>query len=323
MEKSNTPSAPFPASGHGPNLQQRTKGFLVFVAVLGLGFGGSLLGLLRFSLGNDLYSHILLVPAISAYLVWMDRQKLNRVFEPAKRIAVSLLISGLAVLGVYWLSRAAGWQPAGENDHLSLLTLAFLFCFAGGFAWFYGGQILRSTAFPLAFLIFIVPFPLALENWLVDFLQHGSAEVSYLMLTGSGMAVFREGTQFTLPGVTIGVAPECSGIHSSVVLFITGLLAGYFFLRQPWSRITLAAVVVPLGILRNAFRIFTLAQLAVHYNPDILNSELHHRGGPIFFAVSLAPFFLLIWLLRKWENRLDKRKENRVKEMFQAPAPPR
>ena len=116
------------------------------------------------------------------------------------------------------------------------------------------------------------------------------------------MPVFREGTQFTLPGVSIEVGPMCSGIRSSLVLFITGILAAYLFLRQRWSRLTLAAALIPLGILRNAVRIFTLAQLAVHVNPDILNSNLHHRGGPLFFAVSLAPFFILIWLLRKYET---------------------
>ncbi len=322
MENSTTQSPPRLAADPGPNLWHRTRGFLVVAAALCLGFGGSLLDLLRFSINSDLYSHILLVPAISAYLVWMDRQRLRRGFEPAKRVALLLLLPGLALLAAYWLVRSAGWEPAGENDRLALLTLSFLFCFASGFAWCYGGQILRSVAFPLAFLVFMVPFPVALENWLVAFLQHSSAEASYLMLTGSGMAVFREGTQFTLPGVTIGVAPECSGIRSSLVLFITGLLAAYFFLRRPWSRILLAMLVVPLGILRNAFRIFTLAQLAVHYNPDILNSDLHHRGGPIFFVVSLAPFFLLIWLLRKGESRLDRNKENGAKGMFPAPRPP-
>ena len=308
MEKTTVPSAPVPEAGARPVLRQRTKCFLIFAAGLCLCFATVLLGLFRFSINSELYSHILLVPAISGYLVWTDRHRLSPVFEPAKCLAVLLLLPGLALLAAYWLGLASGWSPASENDRLSLLTPAFLFCFASGFAWFFGGRILRATAFPLAFLIFMVPFPLALENGLVEFLQHGSAESSYLMLTGSGMSVFREGTDFTLPGVTIGVAPECSGVRSSLVLFITGLLAAYFFLRRPWSRITLAVLLIPLGILRNAFRIFTLAQLAVHYDPNILDSPLHHRGGPVFFAVSLAPFFLLIWLLRKWETRLEKQK---------------
>lgn len=299
--------ASLPAGGSCPSLQQRTKFFLCFAAGLFVCFGTGLFGLLRFSINSDLYSHILLVPAISGYLLWTERHRLPLIFEPARGLAGLLFLSGLALLAAYGLGLTSGWKPANENDRLSVLTLAFLFCFAGGFVWIYGSRIFRATAFPLAFLIFMVPFPLALENGFIDFLQHCSAEVSYWMLTLSGMSVFREGTQFTLPGVTIGIAPECSGVRSSLVLFITGLLAGHFFLRQSWSRMTLAALLIPLGILRNAFRIFTLAQLAVHYDPNILDSALHHRGGPIFFTISLVPFFLLIWFLRKAENRFKKR----------------
>ena len=290
----------------GLNLRQRTKWFLFYAAGLVLCFAVPLLGLLRFALQSDLYSHALLVPAISAYLVWMDRHRLGRAFEPAPRLVIGLFLPGLALLAAYGLGRASGWQPSNENDRLSLFTVAFLFFFAGGTAWCYGSRVMRNLAFPLAFLIFMAPLPQLLEIKLVNFLQLASAETSYWFLTLSGMPVFRTGTEFTLPGITIAVAPECCGIRSSLVLFMTGLLAGYFFLRQPWSKITLAACLVPLGILRNAFRIFVLAQLAVHVDPDILNSDLHHRGGPIFFAASLAPFFLLIWFLRKREARSKK-----------------
>ena len=63
------------------------------------------------------------------------------------------------------------------------------------------------------------------------------------------------------------------------------------------------SVVIPLAILRNAFRIFSLAWLSVEVNPNIIDSALHHRGGPIFFALSLIPFFLLLLLFRKLEKK--------------------
>lgn len=275
--------------------------FLVFLAGLLVCFASPLRDLLRLSLHSELYSHVLLVPFISGYLVWLDKRRLPLVFEPAPRLAAALFLPGLALAAAYWISLINGWKP-GENDRLSLLILALVLCFAGGFAWFFGRLISRATAFPLAFLIFMVPLPLALENALVSLLQHGSAEAAYLMLKLSGMAILREGTQFNMPGVAIAVAPECSGIRSSLVLFMTGLLAAQLFLRRPGSKIMLAAVMLPLGILRNALRIFTLAQIAVHVNPDVLNSSLHHHGGPLFFAVSLVPFFWLLWFLRKLEK---------------------
>jgi hypothetical protein len=33
----------------------------------------------------------------------------------------------------------------------------------------------------------------------------------------------------------------------------------------------------------------------------MINSVIHRRGGPFFFAASLIPLFLLLWWLRRGE----------------------
>jgi exosortase/archaeosortase family protein len=73
-------------------------------------------------------------------------------------------------------------------------------------------------------------------------------------------------------------------------------------LKKFWNKTILASFVIVLGIARNAFRIFTLAQVCIHISPKMIDSPLHHRGGPIFFALSLIPLFLLLWYLRKREQ---------------------
>jgi len=115
----------------------------------------------------------------------------------------------------------------------------------------------------------------------------------------SGMTVFRDGVNFQLPGMTLEVAPECSGIHSTFVLFITSLLAGQMFLRQPWRRAALCLAVIPLALARNGLRIFTIGELCVHIGPQMIDSPVHHHGGPLFFAASLVPFFALLCFLKK------------------------
>jgi exosortase/archaeosortase family protein len=63
----------------------------------------------------------------------------------------------------------------------------------------------------------------------------------------------------------------------------------------------LVIVVVPLAILRNGFRIFVVGELCVRISHDMINSPIHRHGGPIFFVLSLIPFFALLLLLRKSE----------------------
>jgi len=93
------------------------------------------------------------------------------------------------------------------------------------------------------------------------------------------------------------------------VLFITSTVAAHLFLSKPWSRLVLIGLVVPLGIIRNGFRIMVIGLLCIYVDPDLIHSVIHHRGGPIFFALSLIPFFLVLWLLRRWETHKPTSKD--------------
>src|SRR5204862_7303946 len=88
-------------------------------------------------------------------------------------------------------------------------------------------------------------------------------------------------------------------IGPSVVLVITSLLAANMFLRTAWRRVLLVAVVIPLGLLRNGLRILVISLLCVHIGPEMINSAIHRRGGPIFFVASLIPLFVVLWWMRR------------------------
>src|ERR1043166_6364619 len=107
----------------------------------------------------------------------------------------------------------------------------------------------------------MVPFPEVVQRAIETFRQHSSAWVAYLFIKLSGTPVLKQGMGLQLPGFALEVAPECSGIHSSLVLFITSLLAGHLFLRSPWKKAVLGLAVIPLGIVRNGFRILTISML--------------------------------------------------------------
>ena len=103
-----------------------------------------------------------------------------------------------------------------------------------------------------------------------------------------------------LPGIVLEVAQECSGIHSSWVLFITSLVASHLFLESPWRRIVLVAFVIPLAIVRNSFRILVIGLLCVHVGPHMIDSSSIVKAGPsslccLWYRCSL----LLAWLRRQ------------------------
>ncbi len=291
-------------AGAGPAKSARpVLWFAGYSLLLAVGFGWPLFELARYAVGTELFSHIPLIPLVSAYLVWQKRGELAGLGARPSGWAALPLLLGLAALGTYGLLWQRGWRPVRE-DSLSLLMLSFYCLFLAGGLFFLGGRTVGTLAFPAGFLIFIIPFPVFVVDALEVFFQHTSADATSAMLALTGMPFVRDGQVFQLPGISIRVAQECSGIRSSLVLFLTGLLAGHLFLSTPWKRALLALFVVPLGILRNGFRIATIATLCVRVSPDMINSPIHHQGGPLFFVLSLAPFFLLLFYLRRSEPGL-------------------
>lgn len=276
--------------------------------MLAAAFAAPLAHLVRFSIHNQLYSYIPLVPAISLWLVWSGRRSPSGDRRrPARALAAVALIAGAAAILAYRRMLGFPTRPAQE-DLLSAAALGIVLIFAGLTLWIVDRARVRRHAFALAFLIFMVPLPVWLTDAVGRGLQYGSAGVATAFFSAAGTPYLYRNLQFQLPGITIEVAPECSGIHSTVALFLTSLLAGHLFFRRRQSRVLLSLAVIPLGLLRNGFRIWVIGELCVHWGPQMIDSPIHHRGGPIFFVLSLIPFFLLlVFLLRREHGRASTR----------------
>ncbi len=273
-----------------------------FAALLLAAFAQPLLALINYAAGSELYSYILLIPFVSAYLLYIRRDQLPKNYAADLPLTIAFLAVGLGVPAFrYWLD-FVGRAPAG-NLYLVLSTTSFLCCLAAGGFFFFGRRWMRSAAFPLAYLIFMVPMPDAMADALETASKYASAEVANLFFHLSGIPFLREGLIFQLSNITIVVAQECSGIRSSWVLLMTSILAANLFLKTPWRRLALVAFVIPLAILRNGFRILVIGLLCVNLGPQMIHSPIHRRGGPLFFVLSLIPLFLVLWWLRKGDAR--------------------
>jgi len=273
------------------SLKGSSFAFGVFLVVSGLVFFKAICSWVSYSLSNESASHVILIPLISAYLLITERA---RIFARVRRS----LYSGAAVvalgIALYWTSvgNRVSWAGSGS---LSVMTLALAVVWVGGFLLVYGPDAARAAWFPLLFLVLMVPLPEAAQAWAVRTLQAGSTDVTQAIFNLLGVPVFRQGFVLALPAVTIQVAEECSGIRSSIALFITCILAAHFSLRTPWKVVLFLGLVLPLVVIKNGIRIATLTLLSIYVNSGFLHGRLHRDGGVVFFLLAmllLLPVFL-------------------------------
>jgi len=271
---------------------------LLFVA-LGVAslvlFRAPLRELTALALSADPYSYILLIPFISAFFFYVARPEtfggIGSV--PLLLLAVSLAIYGLIAMGIanipaeYWLS---------------IRIISILFVWAAVVALCYGFQIFKIATFPLLLLLLLIPIPSHLMEKIITSLQWGAAEATSVLFQITGVPMFRNGTNFQLPGVSIEVAKECSSIHSACALFIAGLVVGQLFLNSRWAKLCLTLLTLPIAMLTNAVRIVTLWFLGTKVNIGFFYGNLHHNGGIVFALVSLSLLMGCLFLLRKWQR---------------------
>lgn len=267
-----------------------------WIVIVSLAFIPLLTRLMRHAAGSELHSYIPLVPFVTGYLLYRRRDTLSVVGRSSTGAAVTLAV----VAGMIFWARMEFSGRLSVNDDLALMALSYITILAAGGFFFLGSKWMIAAAFPISFLIFIAPLPDAAVSWLEDISVLASADVAAAFFNMTGTPLLRDGTIFTLPTIVLRVAQECSGIHSSWVLFITSLLASDLFLKTTWRRIVLVLFVIPLGVIRNGFRILVIGLLCVHIGPQMIDSIIHRRGGPFFFVLSLVPLFgLLSWLRRQ------------------------
>jgi exosortase len=287
--------------------------FALYTVLFAILFLRPLRDLIYLAYTSETDSHVLLIPFISAALLWLFRKTIFRETR-------SNLMMFATFFGVGGFLYVISWQwglPAASRSSLEVAILS-LCCFVfAGFMLTYGKESFLAGIFPLLLLLLTAPLPGFLLDRLVWWLQLGSAEVTSWMFYLMRTPVFREGLSFSVPGATIEIAKECSGIRSTLGLLITCLIAGYVMLRTVPARIALLMAAVPVLAIKNGIRIATLTELAIYVDPSFLFGRLHRDGGFVFFAIGLLILLpILRWLQRAEDKRFRAGKMGQLQNLM-------
>lgn len=253
-----------------------------------------MLGWLRYMLAEPTQDmgHGWVVPLFSLFLIWRQRRALAAAVGPPSLAGVLLCLPLLALL---WLGERGDQPRLSQIAVYGLLwTLAYA-CFGRGLA--------RRLLFPVAFLLFTVP--LGFLDFFTVRLRLATAWISALLLNGAGIPVMRVGTGLHClagDGFALDVADPCSGLRS--IFALTALTAAYAYLtlRARWRRWLLFACAVPLAMLGNMARIFTIALVAKFFGMRVGTGFYHDYSGYLVFVVGT----LLMMQAGAWIARLGR-----------------
>jgi len=271
--------------------------FTVWIVVSSFLFAKPLIALVRLSLTNEDASHLILIPFLTAGLLFMERRTIFNNLSFNTGGGIFLFLSVIIALSV----RFAG-DKVPPDLRLTGNSLALILLWITGFAFSFGKAAVKSAYFSFLFLFLTVPLPNFLLERIISLLQAGSAEITEVLFNLTGVPVLRDGLVFHLARVNIEVARECSGIRSTIALFILALPVVHYSLHSLWRKLFFLTCAFFMMILKNGIRIVTLSLLAMYVDPSFLSGTLHHKGGIVFFLLGLLLLLPVLLLLRRGES---------------------
>ena len=236
---------------------------------------------------SDTFAHGYLILPISLWLIWQRRAALASIPVQPWLPALGLI----ALCGFGWLLAELGQvQVVRQYAVVGMLPLAVLAVM--------GKQFARALAFPLGFLMFGVPF----GEVFIDPLIGVTANFTVDALRLTGIPVYREGNNFTIPSGSWSVVEACSGVRYLIASATIGCLYAYLTYRSLSRRalFMVAAILVP--ILANGLRAYMIVMIGHHSGMTLAVGVDHLIYGWVFFGIVM---FLLFWVGSFWRQDMD------------------
>lgn len=238
---------------------------------------------------DDNYSHGFLVVPIAAFFAWERRHKLRTADLRPSLLGLVAVLGSLVVL-------VAGILGA----ELFLTRVSLLGVIAGSVLFVLGWNHLRILAFPIGFLLLMVPLPSIIFNQIAFPLQLLASQFGQTALTICAVPVLREGNVLVLANTSLEVAEACSGIRSLVSLLTLGIVYGYFSDSRGWIRTFIALSTIPVAIVANGLRVAGTGVAAAYIGPESAEGFFHTFSGWLVFIAAFLLLFvvtrLLLWI---------------------------
>jgi exosortase len=256
------------------------------------------------ALQSEVTSYVLAIPFLFIYLIYRKRKMLRQVIplenkeqpNKARQLAtiMGIILSITAIL-LYW---HGSYTFTPLEYHMFALPIFT----AGLILLLFNPQTLRQLAFPIAFLILLIPPPSEFIYALGSTFSVISSEASYAIVSALGIPaslISEYGNpiiQITTPSqttISFAVDIACSGIYSLIGFLVFAVFVTYIIRDKPWKKLVLFLTGLSLIYILNIIRITTILIIGYYSSEETALQLFHLLGG--WFLILIGTFLLLLF----------------------------
>ncbi|MDP2654444.1 MAG: exosortase/archaeosortase family protein [Candidatus Omnitrophota bacterium] len=235
---------------------------------------------------DSYYSHGILVPFVSAYLLWQKREELAKIPWTGSPWGIRLILLGAFFYAVNSLFRIY------FSSAFSMFVVLF-----GLILHFFGPRMLRAVLFPLCFLFFMFPLPLVVIVNISFKMKLFAASIATYLLNQMGLYAVQQGSIIKMNSANIIVDDVCSGLRSLISLMALGSIFAYWITGPMYKRILLFLTTIPIAVITNVCRVVFLSTISEIWGPQYTIGLIHDITGYLVFALAFVMFYMLAKLL--------------------------
>ncbi|MEY4589105.1 MAG: hypothetical protein RL497_1181 [Pseudomonadota bacterium] len=244
------------------------------------------------------YSHGVLLPFISLFLIWQKKNEIAS--EPFVGSWAGLVIFLLGTLGCY----------AGSLSTLfPVMQYSLLIALSGLTLAITGLRAFRFFMVPLLILLLSVPLPNFIYKNLSFELQLISSVIGVHFIRLFDIPVYLEGNVIDMGSMKLQVVEACSGLRYLFPLMTLGFIAAHFFKAPLWKKIVIFFSTIPITVFMNSLRIGIIGVTVEWWGPAMAEGFLHDFEGWVIFmactAILLGEMALFARLSKPRKSLLD------------------
>jgi exosortase A len=274
-------------NGMTPFQTKNTAWLLGLSLLMIMAYGQSWLSMAAIWRRSDTFMHGFLVAPAALYMVWLHREDYRGLtLRPAYTA-----LAAMTVIGFVWLCACLVHTLVVEQ-------LAAVGMWIALFVAVMGWRALQRLAFPIAFLLLMVP----VGDDLVPMLMQFTAKFVVWLLQVLHFTVYQQGLSFQLASGQWSVVEACSGIRYLLATITLGAIFAFLNYRSWRKRLIfmLCSAVVP--VFANGVRAFLIVMIGHYSNMQLATGVDHIIYGWLFFG-------LVIWILfsfgARWRDPLS------------------